>query len=105
MLVRAQRGVFDTAITYDEMMIAIQCVSEKLVSEMPRVRAGLRAFRPALGGFFLDHREVRMSHYPKPFFRPGRRLWYVQIQGKQINLGPDEAEALRRYHELMATPK
>ena len=46
-----------------------------------------------------------MSHYPKPFFRPGRRLWYVQIQGKQVNLGPDEAAAFRRYHELMATPK
>ncbi len=46
-----------------------------------------------------------MSHYPKPFFRPGRRLWYVQIQGKQINLGTDEAEAMRRYHELMAAPK
>lgn len=46
-----------------------------------------------------------MSHYPKPFFRPGRRLWYVQIQGKQINLGPDEAEALRRYHDLMAGRK
>lgn len=46
-----------------------------------------------------------MSHYPKPFFRPGRRLWYVQIQGTQINLGPDEAEAFRRYHELMAGRK
>ena len=46
-----------------------------------------------------------MSHYPKPFFRPGRRLWYVQIQGKQVNLGPDEVAAFRRYHELMATPK
>lgn len=43
-----------------------------------------------------------MSHYPKPFYREPRRLWYVQIDGKQINLGRDEAEAHRRYHELMA---
>lgn len=29
-----------------------------------------------------------MAHYPKPFFRAPRGLWYVQIDGKQINLGP-----------------
>jgi integrase len=46
-----------------------------------------------------------MSHYPKPFFRTSRRLWYVQLDGKQINLGPDRDEAFRRYHELMARPK
>jgi len=44
-----------------------------------------------------------MGHYPKPFYREPRRLWYVQLDGKQINLGRDEAEAYRRYHELMAT--
>jgi integrase len=43
-----------------------------------------------------------VAHYPKPFYRAPRRLWYVQIDGKQINLGPDEAAAHRRYHELMA---
>ena len=42
-------------------------------------------------------------HYPKPFYREPRRLWYVQLDGKQVNLGRDEAEAYRRYHELMAT--
>jgi hypothetical protein len=29
-----------------------------------------------------------MSHYPKPFFRKSRGLWYVQIADKQHNLGP-----------------
>jgi integrase len=46
-----------------------------------------------------------MAHFPKPFFRPARGLWYVQLRGKQHNLGPDRDEALRRYHELMSRPE
>lgn len=42
-----------------------------------------------------------MPLYPKPFFRKPRNRWYVQIDGRQINLGPDEEEAFRQYHELM----
>ena len=45
-----------------------------------------------------------MPHYPKPFYRKPRRRWYVEIDGKQINLGPDRGEAFRTYHELMASP-
>jgi len=45
-----------------------------------------------------------MPHHPKPFFRPSRQVWYVQINGKQHNLGPDRDEAFRRYHELMRSP-
>ena len=46
-----------------------------------------------------------MPHFPKPFFRPSRGLWYVQIRGKQINLGPDQDAAFQRYHDLMRQPK
>lgn len=42
-----------------------------------------------------------MPQYPKPFHRPARGLWYVQLDGKQLNLGSDRDEAFRRYHELM----
>jgi integrase len=42
-----------------------------------------------------------MAHYPKPFFRAPRGLWYVQIDGKQINLGPDKKAAFKTYHGLM----
>jgi integrase len=42
-----------------------------------------------------------MAHYPKPFFRPARSLWYVQLDGKQINLGADKAAAFKAYHGLM----
>ena len=42
-----------------------------------------------------------MSRFPKPFFRPARQLWYLQVGGKQINLGPDREAAFERYHELM----
>jgi integrase len=44
---------------------------------------------------------VDRYHTPKPFYRPKKKRWYVQLDGKQINLGPDESEARRRYHALM----
>src|SRR5437879_5688634 len=43
-----------------------------------------------------------MAHHPKPFFVKSCGLWYVQIDGKQHNLGRDEAAAQTCYHELMA---
>ena len=46
-----------------------------------------------------------MPRFPKPFFRDDRGLWYVQIEGKQHNLGRDKGEAFRRYHLLMQAPK
>lgn len=46
-----------------------------------------------------------MAHFPKPFFRESRQLWYVQIDGKQHNLGPEREAAFDRYHELMRKPQ
>lgn len=46
-----------------------------------------------------------MPKFPKPFFRTARSAWFVQVAGKQINLGPDRDAAFRRYHELMGRPK
>lgn len=46
-----------------------------------------------------------MPHYPKPFFRKNRRLWYVQIDGKQHNLGPDRDKAFELYFTMMQQPK
>ena len=47
-----------------------------------------------------------MPHFPKPFFKEGRGVWYVEIDRKQHNLGPDKEAAYARYHELMrAKPK
>ena len=45
-----------------------------------------------------------MPHFPKPFFKKSRRSWYVEIDRKQIKLGPDREAAFCRYHELMAQP-
>ena len=45
-----------------------------------------------------------MPHFPKPFFKTARCLWYVEINRRQINLGPEREEAFRRYHALMAQP-
>ena len=30
-----------------------------------------------------------MAHYPKPFFKKARGVWYVEINRRQVNLGPD----------------
>ena len=46
-----------------------------------------------------------MSHFPKPFFKKDRKQWYVEIQRRQIALGPDREEAFKRYHELMRQPE
>ena len=46
-----------------------------------------------------------MPHFPKPFFKKGRGVWYVEIDRKQVNLGPDRDEAFRRYHQLMTQPQ
>ena len=40
--------------------------------------------------------------FPKPFFRTARNCWFVQLGKEQIKLHPDEYEALKLYHELMA---
>ena len=45
-----------------------------------------------------------MPHFPKPFYRKPRNCWYVQIAGKQVNLGPDKEAAFSRYYELMQSP-
>ena len=34
-----------------------------------------------------------MTKFPKPFYRADRGLWYVQLDGKQIKLGPDRDNA------------
>jgi integrase len=41
---------------------------------------------------------------PEPFWRAERNCYFVQIGKKQTRLSPDEAEAWRLYHEMMAKP-
>ena len=43
-----------------------------------------------------------LYHTPKPFYRPARKTWYVQLHGRQISLGKDKDAAFQRYHEIMA---
>lgn len=42
-----------------------------------------------------------MPRFRKPFYRADRGLWYVQLRGKQINLGADKDAAFTEYHALM----
>lgn len=46
-----------------------------------------------------------MKKFPKPWYRQSRGLWYVQIDGMQHNLGPDEDAAFERYKQLLAAPR
>ncbi|MBY0455989.1 MAG: hypothetical protein K2V38_01480 [Gemmataceae bacterium] len=43
-----------------------------------------------------------MARSPKPWFRADRNEYFVTIDGTRHNLGPDQGEADRRFHELMA---
>ena len=43
-----------------------------------------------------------MPHYPKPYYRPNRQTWFVQIDGREHTLGRDKDAAWQKYHELMA---
>ncbi len=43
-----------------------------------------------------------MARIPKPWFRDDRQAWFVTIRGERHNLGPDEQEAKRQFHQLMA---
>lgn len=45
-----------------------------------------------------------MARTAKPWYREDRQSWFVTIDGKRHNLGPDEKEAKRKFHALMATP-
>ena len=45
-----------------------------------------------------------MSHFPKPFFKKARGLWYVEINRQQFNLGSDRDAAFRQYHPVMMQP-
>ena len=45
-----------------------------------------------------------MPHFPKPFFKKSRGVWYVEIDRHQHNLGPDRDEAFRQYYQLMGQP-
>jgi integrase/recombinase XerD len=44
------------------------------------------------------------SKFPKPWFRKDRGLWYVQLHGRQYNLGREREPAFKRYAALLATP-
>ncbi len=46
-----------------------------------------------------------MPQFPKPFFKKARGVWYVEINRKQVNLGPDKDDAFRQYHQLMVQPR
>ncbi|HEY5312565.1 MAG TPA: hypothetical protein VIK18_08590 [Pirellulales bacterium] len=38
-----------------------------------------------------------MPHYPKPYFCKARKVWMVQINGQQHNLGSGRESAFDRY--------
>ena len=46
-----------------------------------------------------------MTKFPKPWYRPLRGVWYVTLNGKQHNLGPDRATAFEQYAKLLASPE
>jgi hypothetical protein len=49
-----------------------------------------------------EAKTMSRKNGPEPFYRPKKNRWYVEIDGKHINLGPDEEQARVRWHQLMA---
>ena len=46
-----------------------------------------------------------MARPRKPWFRKSNKRWYVEVDGKQVNLGSDKKKAHQQFHELMAQPE
>ena len=46
-----------------------------------------------------------MKKFPKHWYRKSLGVWYVEINGKQHNLGADREAAFERYHDLMRQPR
>lgn len=46
-----------------------------------------------------------MGRKSTPWLRKQTKCWYVSIDGKQVNLGKDKAEAFKAFHRLMASEK
>jgi integrase len=44
-----------------------------------------------------------MPRFPRPFFKRSHRAYYVQLDGRQVRLAEEKDEALRAYHDLMAS--
>ncbi|MCG8450367.1 MAG: hypothetical protein MI725_12430 [Pirellulales bacterium] len=47
-------------------------------------------------------KSTRQPRRPRPFFRRQTQSWYVQLDGRQINLGCDRDAAWDKYNEVMA---
>lgn len=46
-----------------------------------------------------------MPRTSKPWYRKDRKAWFVTIDGKRHNLGPNRKHALQQFHELMSQPQ
>jgi hypothetical protein len=76
-------------------MFLAEIMAEKSFRQSASSAAGDQAnLRPARA----LRRVSPMPKFPEPFFRTAWKAWFVQVAGKQVNLGPDR-EALRRYHQ------
>jgi len=46
-----------------------------------------------------------MARHPRPWYRKSRKTWFVVIDGKQVNLGPEKEAAFRLFHQLKGRPR
>jgi len=46
-----------------------------------------------------------MARHPKPWFWKARGCWFVTLNGKRHNLGPEKKVAHDRFHQLMSQPR
>ncbi len=46
-----------------------------------------------------------MARTPTPWYRKSRKCWFVMLDGKQHNLGPDKKAAFEKFYQLMLESK
>ena len=46
-----------------------------------------------------------MARPAKPWYWKARKTWCVYHKGERVLFGPDLAEALRQYHQIMSKPE
>jgi len=73
-------------VVYSEFCLGCKTAVRETVSEKiePSEKFSARSWQISCG-LARHARRFSIAHFPKPFFRPARGLWYVQIDGKRLD--------------------
>ena len=99
--VRILPGILD--LRQIDVSLAQEIGTEKDPGLLTQTGAG-RTFQLAHSPFPGFELEEFVMKFPKPWYRKGRG-WFVTLDGQQIKLSSDRAEAFEKYRELISQPR